>query len=125
MSIGFRNPIKLMAETAVYGNVCDLKDIDGGKGKGVSLGIHEISSNFFFNFTKVIYLIIPKESNEKRIKGPMVQGKMFLKWRTLISSFVKIFVLTFFWGKRNLHQINHFQQDAFAHGRLKSKWINF
>lgn len=98
LSIGFRNPIKLMAETAVYGNVCDLKDIDGGKGKGVSPGIHEISSNFFFNFTKVIYLIIPKESNEKRIKGPMVQGKMFLKWRTLISSFVKIFFLTFFLG---------------------------
>ena len=28
LSMGFRNPIKLMAEAAVYGNICDLRDID-------------------------------------------------------------------------------------------------
>ncbi len=28
LSTGFRNPIKLMAEASVYGNTCDLKDID-------------------------------------------------------------------------------------------------
>lgn len=31
-SIGFRNPIKLMAEAGAYGNVCDLTDIDEDEG---------------------------------------------------------------------------------------------
>ena len=31
-STGYRNPIKLMAEAAVHGNVCDLTDIDGDEG---------------------------------------------------------------------------------------------
>jgi UDP-glucose 4-epimerase len=32
LSTGFRNPIKLMAEAAVYGNICDLRDIDEDEG---------------------------------------------------------------------------------------------
>ena len=32
LSIGFRNPINLMAEAAVHGNVCDLRDIDEDEG---------------------------------------------------------------------------------------------
>lgn len=31
LSTGFRNPIKLMAEASVYGNLCDLEDIDEGE----------------------------------------------------------------------------------------------
>lgn len=32
LSMGFRNPIKMMAEATVFGNPCDLKDIDEDEG---------------------------------------------------------------------------------------------